>query len=120
MKADEKRISFFTRYKNYEYKMMSFELINVSTTCQKIINDALRQYFDIFVIVYLNDILIIFKIIKFHINHVIIIFKCLNKRISQLKSEKCEFHKRKMNFPNFVIKRNKIRIDSRKIRTIKK
>ena len=99
---------------------MSFELINVSTTCQKNINDALRQYFDIFVIVYLNDILIFFKIMKFHVNHVITIFKCLNERDLQFKSKKCESYQKKLNFLNFVIKRNEIRIDSKKIRTIRK
>ena len=99
---------------------MSFEFINVSTTCQEMINDALRQHFDIFVIVYLNDILVFFKIMKFHVNHVITIFKCLNEKNLRFKSKKCEFHKKEIDFLNFVIERNEIRIDSEKIRTIKK
>ena len=119
MKADEKwKTTFRTRYEHYEYMMMSFEFINVSTTCQEMINDALRQYFDIFVIVYLNDILIFFKIMKLHVNHVITVFKCLNKKNLRLKSKKCEFHKEKIDFLNFVIERNEIRIDSKKIRAI--
>ena len=97
---------------------MSFEFINASTTCQEMINDALRQYFDIFVIVYLNDILIFFKIMKLHVNHVITIFKCLNERDLRLKSKKCEFHRKEIDFLDFVIERNEIRIDSKKIRAI--
>ena len=119
MKADEKwKTVFRTRYEHYEYTMMSFELINVSTTCQEMINDALRQYLDIFVIVYLNDILIFFKIMKLHVNHVITVFKCLNDRDLRFKSKKCEFHKEKIDFLNFVVERNEIRIDSKKIRAI--
>ena len=99
---------------------MSFELINVSTTCQKMINDVLRQHLDIFVIVYLDDILVFFKIMKFHVNHVITIFKCLNEKNLRLKSKKCEFHRKEIDFLNFVIERNEIKIDSEKIRAIKK
>ena len=57
---------------------------------------------------------------KFHVNHVITILKCLNERDLRLKSKKCEFHKEEIDFLNFVIERNEIRIDSKKIRTIKK
>ena len=119
MKADEKwKTIFRTRYEHYEYTMMSFEFINVSITCQKMINDALRQHFDIFVIAYLDDILVFFKIMKLHVNHVITILKCLNERNLRLKSKKCEFHRKKIDFLNFVIERNEIRIDSEKIRAI--
>ncbi len=43
---------------------MSFELTNVLTMCQKIINNILRQYLNQFVITYLNDIIIYSKILK--------------------------------------------------------
>ena len=121
MKTNEKwKTVFRTRYEHYEYTIMSFELINVSTTCQKMINDVLRQHLDIFVIVYLDDILVFFKIMKFHVNHVITIFKCLNEKNLRLKSKKCEFHRKEIDFLNFVIERNEIKIDSEKIRAIKK
>ena len=82
------------------------------------INDTLRQYLNIFVIVYLNDILIFFEIMKFHVNHVMTIFKCLNERNLRFKSKKCEFHRKKIDFLNFVIERNEIKINLTKIRTI--
>ena len=61
------KTTFRTRFKHYKYTIMLFELTNVSTTCQEMINNALRQYFDIFVIVYLNDKLIFSKIYKKHV-----------------------------------------------------
>ncbi len=71
---------------------MSFELTNVLTTYQEIINDILRQYLNQFVIIYLNDIMIYLNILKEHVNHIFKILKCLNKRNLHLKLKKYEFH----------------------------
>jgi len=98
---------------------MLFELINASTTCQEMINDALRQYLNIFVITYLNDIMIYLITLKKHVQHVFQILKCLNKRNLRLKLKKYEFHQEKVNFLEFVIKRHKIRMNLKKIKTIK-
>jgi len=94
---------------------MPFELINASTTCQEMINDALRQYLDIFVITYLNDIMIYSITLKKHVQHVSQILKCLKRKDLRLKSEKCEFHQEKVNFLEFVVERHEIRMNSKKI-----
>jgi len=98
---------------------MSFELINAPATCQEMINDALRQYLNIFVIAYLNDIMIYSITLKKHVQHVSQMLKCLNQRNLRLKLEKCEFHREKVDFLEFVIERHEIRIDSKKIKTVK-
>jgi len=99
--------------------MMSFELTNASTTCQEIINDALRQHLNRFVIAYLNDIMIYLKILKEHINHVFKVLKCLNKKNLHLKLEKCEFHQEEVNFLEFVVRRYEVRMNLKKLRAIK-
>jgi hypothetical protein len=99
--------------------IMSFELINASATCQEMINDALRQYLDIFVIAYLNDIMIYLITLKKHVQHVSQILKCLKRRDLRLKSKKCEFHREKVDFLEFVVERHEIRMNSKKIRAIK-
>jgi hypothetical protein len=99
--------------------IMSFGLINASATCQKMINDALRQYLNIFVIAYLNDIMIYSITLKKHVQHVSQILKCLNERNLHLKSEKCEFYREKVDFLEFVVERHEIRINSKKIKAIK-
>jgi len=100
--------------------IMSFELINVSTTCQEMINDALRQYLNIFVIAYLNDIMIYLITLKKHVQHVSQILECLKKRNLRLKLEKCKFHQEKVDFLEFVVERHEIRMNLEKIRAIKK
>ncbi len=71
---------------------MSFELTNVLTMCQKIINDALQQYLNRFVIIYLDDIIIYSNILKKYVDYVFKVLKCLNKRNLHLKLKKCEFY----------------------------
>ncbi len=98
---------------------MSFELTNVLTTCQKIINNTLRQYLNRFVITYLNDIIIYSNILKEHINYIFKILECLNKRNLHFKLKKCEFYQKEINFLKFVIEQHKVRINFKKLRAIK-
>jgi len=120
MKArKEWKIAFRTRYKLYEYTIMSFGLTNASTTCQEMINDALRQYLDRFVIAYLNDIIIYSKTLKEHVSYIFKVLECLNIRNLHLKPKKCEFHREKVNFLEFVVERHEVRMNPKKLRTIK-
>ena len=98
---------------------MSFEFTNVLITCQKIINNALRQYLNRFVIAYLNNIIIYSNILKEYVNYIFKILKCLNKRILHLKSKKCEFYRKKIDFLKFVVERHKVRMNFKKLRAIK-
>ena len=82
---------------------MSFELINASTTCQKLINNILQEHLDIFVITYLDDVFIYFKTEKKHIKHVNIVLELLMQKNLLFKSEKCKFHKKEVNFLDFIV-----------------
>ncbi len=71
---------------------MLFELTNVSTTCQEIINNIIQQYLNQFIIIYLNNIIIYLKILKEHISYIFKILKYLNIKNLYFKSKKCEFY----------------------------
>ena len=98
--------------------MMSFELTNASTTFQKIINEILRKYLNVFVIAYLNDILIYFNTKKEHEQHVRKVLKKLKKAELKVKLKKSRFHAQEIKFLEFIIKHNQIRMNSEKIRAI--
>ena len=120
MKAEEEwKTAFRIRYDLYEYLIMSFELTNAPATCQKLINNTLREHLDIFVIAYLNDIFVYFKTEEKHIKHVNIVLELLMQRNLLLKSEKCEFHKKEVNFVNFIIGNDTIRMNSAKVQAIR-
>jgi hypothetical protein len=56
--GEEWKTAFRTRYGHYEYTVMPFGLTNALATCQALVNDVLREHLDIFVVAYLDDILI--------------------------------------------------------------
>ena len=89
---DEWKTAFKTRYKLFEYQMMSFELINALTTFQKIINKILKEYLNVFVIAYLNDIFIYFNTKKEHEQHVRKVLKKLKEAELKVKLKKSRFH----------------------------
>jgi hypothetical protein len=69
-KENEDLITFRIKYDTYKYLMMSFELINESSTFQSFMNDTLMNYLDEFVVAYLNDIIVYNNSKKEHIQHV--------------------------------------------------
>jgi len=72
-----------------------------------------------FVITYLNDIIIYLTILKEHMKHVFKVLEYLDKKNLHLKLKKCEFHQKKIDFFEFVVKRHEVRINLEKLRAIK-
>jgi len=83
------------------------------------INDALRQYLNRFVIAYLDDIIIYLNTLKKYIDHVFKVLKCLNKRNLHLKLKKCEFYQEEIDFLEFVVERHEVRMNLEKLQAIK-
>jgi hypothetical protein len=102
MKKDEKwKTAWRSRLGHYEQLVMPFELINVLATCQALINDIFREYLDIFVFAYLDDILIYSENEKNHIKHVTLVLETLEKADMELHPEKCVFHAKKIEFLDY-------------------
>ena len=57
-KGDKWKTVFKTRYSHFVYQVMPFGLINALASFQRYINKIFVEMFDIFIIVYLDDILI--------------------------------------------------------------
>ena len=52
-------------------------------------------------------------------NYVFKVLECLDKRNLHLKLKKCEFHRKKIDFFEFVIERHEVRMNFEKLRAIK-
>lgn len=60
-KDNEWKMVFKIRYDHFKYQVMSFGLTNTPATFENYINKILMEKFNIFVIVYLDNIFIYFK-----------------------------------------------------------
>ena len=56
--GDKWKTAFRTRYSHFEYQVMPFDLSNTLTTFQGYVNNILAAKLDIFVVIYLDNILI--------------------------------------------------------------
>ena len=99
---------------------MLFELMNALTIFQKLINHVLYDHLNEFVITYLNNILIYFENKKNHKKHIKKILKKLQEKNLYFKLEKCKFHKQQVEYLKHIIIIKKLKMNSKKIKTILK
>jgi hypothetical protein len=102
----------------YEYKIISFEFANASTTFQTYINVALRKYLDVFAFAYINDILIFSKILEKHERHVRVVLEKLLQYKLYVDIKKSEFNVVKTTFLSFIIIRDDVKMNSSRIEMI--
>jgi hypothetical protein len=98
--------------------MMPFSLINISASFQALINDIFREYLDIFVVTYLDDILIYLINKKNHIKQVNLVFKALRKAGMRINRFKCTFYTKEVEFLGYIIDLNGIKMDPKKVQAI--
>ena len=97
---------------------MQFGFINAPVTFQKRINYVLKEYLNDFIIVYLNDIIIYLDSKQEYKEHIKQVLKRLYKENMPVIIKICEFHTKKTNFIEFIIKLEQISIDLKKIKAI--
>ena len=64
---------------------MSFGLINAPATFQAFINNVLREYLDVFYIVYINDIVVYSKTKEEYVKHMSKVLQALRRAGLKLK-----------------------------------
>src|SRR6266542_5796505 len=94
---------------------MLFGLCNISATFQRLMNQVLRKYLSKFILVYLNNIIIYFKIFEEYKEYVRLVFEALRVISLMMKPKKCKFAQKELRFLGHIISANGIRIDSVKI-----
>jgi hypothetical protein len=99
---------------------MSFELANASATFQSYINFILRKFLNVFVVIYLNDILIYSQNEEEHTNHVQLVLKRLRKYKLFAKLSKCDFDLEEVDYLKFIVRVNDIRMNFARIAIVKK
>ena len=109
-----------TRYGHFEYQVMAFGLTNALGRFQNYINKILAKKLNIFVIVYLDDILIYIEDLeKAYVKAVWWVLEVIRKYGLYANLKKCRFHQDEVRFLGFVVSQDVIRIEEKRIDTVK-
>ena len=97
---------------------MPMGLTNAPATFQAFMNHIFRDMTDIFVVIYLDDILIFSNSLEDHWIHVRRALEWLQEYDLHSKPEKCLFHTQKIEFLGFMVIPDGISMDSAKTDTV--
>ena len=97
---------------------MPFGLTNAPATFQRFIFKALEEYLDIFVVAYLDDILVFSATLEDHIKHNKLVLQKLREAKVTLKLKKYEFHVQETLFLGYRISPDGLRMEEDKVKSI--
>jgi hypothetical protein len=87
------KTGFVTRYGTYEFLVMPFGLTGASSTFQRTMTNILHEWIGIFVLIFIDDILIFSSSPEEHLEHVRIVLDACRSHNLRLKLKKYKFQK---------------------------
>ena len=118
MKVEESSIkytAFNTRYGLYEFLVMPFGLTNAPSYFVDLMNRIFRDYLDIFVLIFIDDILIYSKTPSEHEKHLHLVLSRPREQNLKAKFSKCSFWKSEIKFLGHVVSDHGISVDPSKV-----
>lgn len=116
--GDEWKTAFNTPLGHFEYLVMPFGLTNAPAVFQTLVNDVLQDFLNLFVFVYLDDILIFSRTPEEHQVHVRSVLQRLLENRLFVKAEKCEFHVSSVSFLGYVLAGGQVKTDPAKVKAV--
>ncbi|WMV45713.1 hypothetical protein MTR67_039098 [Solanum verrucosum] len=116
---DIPKTAFRTRYGHFEFLVMSFGLTNAPAAFMDFMNKVFKPFLDVFVIVFIHDILVYLRSEDDHAHHLRQILLILHDRKLYAKFSKCEFWLKSMAFLGHIVSDEGIRVDNQKIEAVK-
>ncbi|TWW62587.1 Retrovirus-related Pol polyprotein from transposon 17.6 [Takifugu flavidus] len=117
-KGDEWKTAFNTHLGHFEYLVMPFGLSNAPAVFQELVNDVLRDMINVFVVVYLDDILVFSRTMEEHHQHVRLVLQRLLENRLFIKAEKCVFHSASVGYLGYIVEEGRVRADPAKIQAV--
>ena len=118
--GDEWKTAFRMRYGHFKYQVMPFGLSNAPASFQGYVNKILAEKLDVFVIVYLDDILIYTEdASQVHVEVVWWVLGELRKHNLFANLKKCHFHQEEVRFLGYVVSSQGIRMEEERIDAVK-
>ncbi|KAK8934918.1 hypothetical protein KSP39_PZI014856 [Platanthera zijinensis] len=117
--GDIPKTAFGTRYGHYEFTVMPFGLCNAPSVFMDLMHRTFREYLDLFVIVFIDDILVYSQSEEDHANHLRLVLHTLRRNKLYAKFSKCEFWLSSVAFLGHVVSGEGIVVDPLKISAIR-
>jgi hypothetical protein len=96
--------------------VMPFGLTNAPTTFCTLMNDIFWEWFDDFVVVYIDNILVYNNFMEEHVEHLRKVFQRLKENELYAKFEKCKFGVTKVDFLGRRITQEGLKMDDHKVK----
>jgi hypothetical protein len=116
--SDISKTAFSTRYRVYEYLVMSFGLTNAPAYFMYLMNSDFMLELDKFVVVFIDDILIYSKNHEDHAKHLHMVLQRLRDHHLYAKFSKCAFWLDTVKFLGHTISSDSIFIDPSKVQEV--
>ena len=81
-------------------------------------NNTFRDFLDKFLVIYLDNFLVFSDNLKEHKKHIRLVLERMREAGLYLKASKCEFHKEEVEFLGFIVGKNGVRMDPKKVDSI--
>ncbi|MBW0575574.1 hypothetical protein O181_115289, partial [Austropuccinia psidii MF-1] len=117
-KGDENLTCFTTKYGSYEYLAMPFGLTNAPSSFQNLINDNFYDLLDIYIVVYLDDIMVFSKSEEEHVTHVSTVISRLRANNLFAQAYKCLFHVFSVEYWGYVVSSEGLKMNQAKVQQI--
>ncbi|MBW0524163.1 hypothetical protein O181_063878, partial [Austropuccinia psidii MF-1] len=112
--GDEHLTAFRTKYGSYEYLVMPFGLTNAPASFQNLVNDIFSDFLDVFVVVYLDDIMVFSSFEEENVKPVTSVLQRLRDNNLFAKASKCVFPASSVEYLGYVVSSDGLKIDSSK------
>ena len=116
--GDVPKIAFRTRYGHYEFLVMPFGLTNAPATFMDLMDRVFQPYLDMFVIVFIDDILVYLGSSEEHSEHLRIVLQTLRERQLYAKLRKCQIWLNSVAILGHVISAERVSVDPQKIEAV--
>jgi len=117
-KGDEHKTAFRTRYRQFEYKVMPFGLVNAPAKFQTMMNKILREFLNHGVVVYLDDIPISSENMDDHIKLVQKVLDRPEQHELAVSLKKSVFHQEEVEFLGYIVTTSGVTMSDRKVKSV--
>jgi hypothetical protein len=116
--CDILKTAFVSRYRLYEYTVMTYGLTNAPTYFMYLMNKVFMEYLDKFFMVFIDDILVYSRGEEEHEEHLCLALQKLREHRLYAKLSKCEFWMKQVAFLGHIISKGGISMDPSKVQDI--